>query len=505
MITKNITLRLSILFSFLTVFAGRVFGVIFDFLVIRLFGADKSGADAFFLSMGGLKLLRTAFSEGFLSSCALPSLSKLFNHGEQDRAARLSTLLLLFFSTIIGLLAIAAFYSPSIVVNVFLPRANPRLLSTIYNYFPVFKLVLLFFIAAQVLFITLRANKRTFVPVFEYGFSYIIMLISLYFFASYKVDLSNLGFTMVTAEAGCFIIAVILALSNGVLPKNPFFKETFLDALEIAKKYLPLALGYFSTYLFFGTQSVVSQHFNPGEIALLHFVYKIYHMPLYAFNMTINQILLPSFSQSTGDAPSKKLRFLFFNGVKAILIAVPAIILFSFYFSANTFAFFLNKDTADQDVITCMKLFTALTLSLLFTSLTYLNNALCYSLRNTNIPAFATSATSAIKILLMIPLVSYMGIFGVIAADLVASFVTCMFTYIKIYTKFGITIPAKKTVVFISKVLLKIALVIGLSSFIGTELAARGIANSDILIKTTLFAILFLIFKYKLNMKGYFI
>jgi putative peptidoglycan lipid II flippase len=323
---------------------GRVIGLAKDVALASFLGVSAQ-ADAFLLAFRIPNIFRATFAEGSIPGALVPITAQFLKQGQVVRARGLLTLVFIaLLAAGLGLWGLLSIW-PEQALQLMASGLDAERLHLCAQFLQIlFPLLILFSLSSAVASVLQAANSFAInsagPAIFNLG-CILVVFIAIYF--NLPVTMVCIGFLV----AGFFklLSRIIILGQKDLLPQMPD-KQSYADFILVMRRFAPLAFGVGFTLLNAFAETQVASFLPVGQIALIHYVFRVFNLVLYTVALPIENILLPQVSKLVAQN-LQRLNFYIFETYKLILIfALPASLLV--FTLADAFCFLMLAPKANS-------------------------------------------------------------------------------------------------------------------------------------------------------------
>lgn len=298
----------------------RLLGFVRDLLVAKHFGATTA-TDAYLVAYTVPFFLQSIL--GFaLVTAVVPILTKYLVEDKREEAWHLASSILNL--TVVGLSAISLGFilGAKYVVAALAPGFAPDTMQLAIDLTRIMLPSLIFMSTGMVITGILNANYKFAIAAFAPGFSNLIIIISLIFFARLGIHALAIG-TLISFIG-------FLALQIPFLHRTGFKYSFVLDwkhpeIQKLIRQIGPIVLGVAVNQVYFALNRVFASALPAGSIAALDFGNKLMNLPLGVFVAAISSAIFPALAAHAIKGERDKLAQTLIKGLNMVsLITIPA-------------------------------------------------------------------------------------------------------------------------------------------------------------------------------------
>lgn len=298
----------------------KLLGFVRDLLVAKNFGATTA-TDAYLVAYTIPFFLQSIL--GFaLVTAVVPLLTKYLVEDREEEAWRLASSILNI--TFVALTAISLVFilGARYVVGALAPGFNPDTAALAVNLTRIMIPSLIFMSTGMVITGILNAKYRFAVAAFAPGFSNLIIILTLVFFANQGVH--SLAIGTLVGFVGFLLLQIPVLFKTG-------FKYSFTfdlqhpDIKKIMWQIGPIVLGVAVNQVYFALNRVFASGMPEGSIAALDFGNKLMNLPLGVFVAAISSAIFPALAAHAVKNQRDKLAQTLIKGLNLVsIITIPA-------------------------------------------------------------------------------------------------------------------------------------------------------------------------------------
>jgi putative peptidoglycan lipid II flippase len=413
---------------------SRVFGLIRDVILARLFGAGL-GFDVFIVAFRIPNFLRRLFAEGGFSQAFVPVLSEYRETRSEDEIRALidhtsATLgLILFVISVIGVMA-----SP-ILITVFAPGFigeddKFQLASTMLRItFP------------YILFISLTAFAGSILNTFRnFGvpaFTPVLLNLSLIAAAIWLAPSFPEGKQVIALAWGVFIAGVVqlsfqipYLLKLGLLPR-PHFNRDPEGVGRILKLMLPTLFAVSITQINLLVDTLIASFLQTGSISWLYYSDRMVELPIGVFGVALATVILPNLSAQHARGDNKAYANILVWALGLVfLIAMPAALGLALLAAPILTTLFQYAEFSSNDVLMSSKSLIAYSVGLPGFILIKVLSSAFFSRQDTKTPVKIAAVAMVLNIVLNLILVVPLAHAGLALASSLSAYINAGLLFI---------------------------------------------------------------------------
>lgn len=416
---KNI-IKKNLLRVALLVLLGRFLGILQDKFFMIFFKSASTETDIFFIATRIPSFFRQILGEKLLAFTLTPMIVTFLKTEGRPRALRLLTLFLIL--TSLGAIFIVMIGSkwPINFMYFFAPGFKNHESNLIREYLPIMIWYVFFISICEIISIGLRSANHFTIPALSPAIYHVTVILVTIVAITLKLPSKILAYSI--CIGGIVEICVRFFTFKKI---NLYFllpiKNTFNDAKIVFINMLPMFFGFSIAQTHMLTEGIIGSFLQPGEITLLHYIYRLYHVPLMFFLIPLSTVLLPYLTRLTLDS-KKKASFIFFEICKSLIWLIFPLSLLMIILSKDIVQFIHSSNiTQNQTNLSAIGL-SILSISIISTSLQTIFNSLFFAEKNTFYPTLVQAITTLINIAGCIISIKTIGFSGITLSTTLSSF-----------------------------------------------------------------------------------
>lgn len=379
---------LAILSVAILTFLGRFVGVFLDSVLAVYFGEASGQSDAFFLAIRIPRFLRSVLGDNVFGAALLPALVGLISLKNYTKASQLVLTICLGVFSLFSFLWIMVALWPAFVTGLFAPGLPESTRYYFIAFLPKVFGYIVFISVCEVLSVALKSYGHFFVPASGPIFQSVFLIGITIFASKFSLPVSYLawGFTLVAFLK--LIIRAVACLQVGFKIFVPISVNIIsYDVYQVLKKMLPSLIGFFGVaQLQVFVEGFVGSYLACGEISILHYVFRVFHLFLFLIIAPVSSVILPYFSENNYQS-RERLDYVFLETSKAFLWLLGIMFFVLFLVSENIFFSFFQKNMVNDLVVRSSSMFRILLLGMPCLVFNSIFNAYLFAKGNTTVPA----------------------------------------------------------------------------------------------------------------------
>lgn len=419
----------SIMRSGLGVLVSRIFGLIRDIAVAKVYGATGL-TDIFFVAFAIPNLFRQLFSEGAMSSAFMPFLADKFKKGGLKAQNAYLTQLVLFQIVIITFICIVIMLLASYVMKLFIPgyTDNPELFAKGVEILRVVMPFLLFISLCGMFAGFLNIHRSYFIPYASSALCNILMIIGAWFGYKNSGDIMYLAWGAVLGSIVQLLMVYFYSLIYGF---KPYFVKKLDEAVK--KTYMlliPSMAGVGISQLNFLVGRIIASYLPYGSISWLFYSNRLFQFPLGVFSVAIGTVSLTELSKARADGDIIRRNSLINKAIFSLLIIIiPATIGLVSLAPEITSLIYERGAFSDKDVIGTSQALKMYGIGLIFFSFVNVLTRVFHADKDTKTPVKCAFISFVVNIIFNLILMKPLGHIGIALAASVAAMVNAMILY----------------------------------------------------------------------------
>ena len=442
---------------------SRVFGMIRDIILARLFGAGL-GFDVFIVAFRIPNFLRRLFAEGGFSQAFIPVLSEYRETRSKTEVQNLIDHTCATLGTILFLISIIGVIASPILISVFAPGFIEKsekfelasdMLRITFPY--------IFFISLTAFAGAILNTYRSFsIP----AFTPVLLNISLIICAIWLAPQFPEDKQIIALAWGVFFAGIVQLLFQlpfllrlKLLPR-PRFNRDKEGVTRIMRLMLPTLFAVSITQINLLIDTLIASFLQTGSISWLYYSDRIVELPLGVFGIALATVILPNLSAeyTKGDTRAYG-NILTWAMVIVLLISLPAALGLVLLSAPILTTLFQYAEFTNNDVVMSSKSLIAYSLGLPGFILIKVLSSAFFSRQNTVTPVKIAAVAMVSNIILNVILVAPLGHAGLALASSISAYIGVILLFLKLRDS-GFSV--KSSSVF--KILLKITISITVMS-----------------------------------------